>query len=468
MSLKTISDKVEKKLEAKREKARRLSIIEGTGYSVSEGFGMEYVTPYALEMNANNTEIGLLKSLPLLAGNLCQLFTIKEMWIYNRKKIVFIGVLVQSLLWLAMIAIGFLYFAFGLHYQSTPTLLIIVYTLLIMFGTATVPAWTSWMKDLVPEHKCGSYFGNRNRVAGIVAMISLLAGGFILDYFKQTYVFIGFIILFSIAFIGRAISAYLLTKQYEPEFKPDKEFYFTFWQFLKKMPYSNFGKFVLFYSLFSFAVAIASPFFAVYMLKDLGFSYIWFMIVILSETIIRLVFMSVWGKLSDKYGEIAIIKFCAKVIPLIPFLWFFSIFIFKLYPVLLLPYLITLQIISGIVWSGFDLASSIFIFDAVSREKMALCLAYQRAISNILVFVGSLIGGLLATFSFTFGWVNAILVVFLVSAIVRFVVAYFMLPKLNDVRKDVAEFKVLMEAEEKLKMFSPKHLLNHIHFKFRP
>jgi len=468
MSLKTISDKVEIKLEKKREKSRRISIIEGSAYAISEGFGINYVTPYAVEMKANNTEIGLLSSLPLLAGNLAQLFTIKEMWVYNRKKIVFIGVLIQAILWLAMIAIGTLYFCFGLHYQSTPTLLVIVYTLLIVFGTATVPAWTSWMKDLVPDHKAGSYFGYRNKVAGLVAMIGLLAGGFILDYFKQTYVFIGFIILFSLAFIGRAISAYLFTKQYEPEFTPDKEFYFTFWQFLKKMPYSNFGKFVLFYSLFSFAVAIASPFFAVYMLKDLGFSYIWYMIVILSETIVRLLFMSVWGKLCDKYGEIAIIKFCSKVIPFIPFLWFFSIFIFIYIPILILPYLILLQIISGIVWSGFDLASSIFIFDAVSREKMALCLAYQRVISNILVFVGSLFGGLLATFSFKIGFINAILIVFMVSAIARFTIAYFMLPKLNDVRKDIAEFKVLMEAEEKLKMFSPKHLLNYIHFKFRP
>jgi MFS family permease len=299
-------------------------------------------------------------------------------------------------------------------------------------------------------------------------MVCLLSGGFVLDYFKQTYVFAGFIILFSFAFIGRIYSAYLLTKQYEPYFKPDKEFYFTFRQFVKKLPYSNYGKFVMFYSLFSFAVAIASPFFAVYMLKDLQFSYVWFMIVILSETIIKLLFMPLWGKFSDKYGQITIIRICAKIIPLIPLLWVFSIAVFNIAPNFILPYLIFLQIISGIVWGGFDLASSIFIYDAVSREKMALCLAYERVIANILVFVGSLIGGLLATLSINWFWVNAILFVFIISAIARFVVAYFMLPKLTDVRKDIAEFKLILEAEQKLKMFSPKNLINKINLIFKP
>jgi MFS family permease len=76
----------------------------------------------------------------------------------------------------------------------TPNLIIIVYTLLILFGAFGGPAWISWMKDLVTADS-GKYFGKRSRIATLIALICMFIGGFILDYFKQTHIFIGFIIL---------------------------------------------------------------------------------------------------------------------------------------------------------------------------------------------------------------------------------------------------------------------------------
>ena len=57
MSLKSISDKIENKIEEKRNKAKSISIKEGMCNSFSEGCGINYIIPYALAMNANNTQI---------------------------------------------------------------------------------------------------------------------------------------------------------------------------------------------------------------------------------------------------------------------------------------------------------------------------------------------------------------------------------------------------------------------------
>ena len=53
---------------------------------------------------------------------------------------------------------------------------------------------------------------------------------------------------------------------------------------------------------------IASPFFAVYMLRNLGFSYLTFMMVMMSQVLFTILAMRVWGKFADKYGNYEVIK----------------------------------------------------------------------------------------------------------------------------------------------------------------
>lgn len=90
------------------------------------------------------------------------------------------------------------------------------------------------------------------------------------------------------------------------------------------MPRNNFGRFVIYVALVNFATCIAAPFFAVYMLKSLGFSYANFTIVMMSATITSLLFMPFIGKFIDKYGNLTVIKIIGLLIPLIPILWVFS------------------------------------------------------------------------------------------------------------------------------------------------
>jgi len=268
-----------------------------------------------------------------------------------------------------------------------------------------------------------------------VAIVCMIIAGFVLDYFKQTYLFMGYIVIFTIAFLGRLVSSVYFLKQYEPEFKPDKKAYFTIFQFIKKMAFNNFGRFVLFYTLMMFAVNIAAPFFAVYMLKNLGFSYTAYMAIILSSAVSSLIFMPVWGKFSDIYGNLKTMRLTSRLIPLVPFLWIISIYIFLYNSAFVIPYLIVIELFSGIIWAGFNLAAGNFIYDAVSRERMAICTSYFNIISGIGLLVGALLGGFIASFSFSLFGLDRILIVFLLSGIARYLVHASMASKIEEVRE---------------------------------
>ena len=134
--------------------------------------------------------------------------------------------------------------------------------------------------------------------------------------------------VFFIAFLGRSLSGYLFTKHYEPKLEIKEGYYFSFFDFFKKMPKNNFGRFTIFSSLVTFATAIASPFFAVYMLRELGFSYFEFTLIIISSIFANFIFQPFWGKFADKFGNINVIKLCGFFIFLVPLLWFVSPLIF--------------------------------------------------------------------------------------------------------------------------------------------
>jgi MFS family permease len=290
------------------------------------------------------------------------------------------------------------------------------------------------MRDIVTKDS-GHYFGIRNKIVGAVALISLLIGGFVLDYFKQTKVFIGFAIIFGFCFIARAISAYLLSKHHEPEFKLEKGYYFSLRQFIKKIPESNFGKFVLFVCLVQMATAIASPFFAVYMLKNLNFSYTTYILVVISSSLSSLLFMPVWGKFADKYGNLRIIQICGFFTPFVPLVWLASPLVSNFNPNLLIYYLLFMEFLSGAVWAGFNLTTVNFIYDAVTRQRVALCIAYFNFLVGIGVFVGAGLGGLIASMDFVIFGVSSILFVFLLSFIARMGVYLLMISKIKEVRE---------------------------------
>jgi MFS family permease len=414
-------------VELNREKKRtmRLSIKEGSAAAVMAGAGEAYITPFALSIGASNFQIGLLSALPALLSPISQLVGSKLMETHPRKKIIILGPVLQAFMWFPIIALGLIYWYGRSNY--IPVLLVLVYPIYALFGAGVAPSWFSLLGDTVPKRIRGKYFGKRNKICTAVTVLTTVTAAFLLDFFKtKGLVLLGFSIVFLIASISRMVSVWLLSRHYEPPFKLEGGYYFSFWQFLKKAPSNNFGKFVIYTGLMYFAVMIASPFFSVHMLKTLKFSYTTFVLVNISSTVWTFIFSAALGKFADRFGNRALMRFGSTLIPFLPFLWLFSGNPFYL---AFVP-----QLAGGLGWAAFTLASSNFIYDTVTPPRRGICVTYFNIFIYGGTFLGSTVGGIVAAYvPITF--MNNLLFIFVISGVLRALVSIIMLPKVKEVRE---------------------------------
>ena len=292
-----------------------MSYLDGIFAANMAGFTQDYFIPYLLLLQANSRHIGILNSLPNLFASLIQLTSADLTRRFNsRKRVITLFVFLQALTLFLMAGLAF-------TGDKNPWPFIILAVLFAGFGALANPAWGSLMSDLVPAEKRGEYFGWRNRNLGLVIVCSTFLAGALLQGMQRINIFYGFVLLFGTAFLSRMISWYFLCRMEEPALVVKKEDDFTFFEFLKRLKHSNFAQFALFVSLMSFSVNLASPFFAVFMLKDLKFSYTLFTTINVVSTFTIYTTMSRWGRHADKIGNLKIVKLTAPLIGIIPLLW---------------------------------------------------------------------------------------------------------------------------------------------------
>lgn len=436
---KVVSENFDKKHPLVAEKINNslnLSIREGGIASAHNGLSTSYFTPFALAVGSTSSQIGLLGALIGLLPGVAQWNSSKLVEKFSRKRIVLVSAIIQAILFLPIIAVGLLFY-YGAYNVAWITIGLI--TLYYAFGAIGGPAWFSWMGSLVPETSRGKYFSKRNYVAGFFSLLTMVIGGLLLEYFREFgIVLIGFGILFFIAFLLRGISIILLAKQYEPKLKINKKDYFSFWQFLKRAPNTPFGRFTIFTTFLRVAVGIAAPFFAVYMLKDLGFSYFWFMAITVSGTLFQLLFLPLIGKFSDQFGNALLLKVSAFLMFTTPLLWAISNYIGLNDLYLRLFILFVPGIIGGFAWAGYNISVNNYVYDSVCDKKRSFGVTYLNLLAGIGIFVGGLIGSGLALLDFSF--INTLVFIFIISGLARFGVILFGFKHLREVRH-VERFK---------------------------
>ena len=130
---------------------------------------------------------------------------------------------------------------------------------------------------------------------------------------------------------------------------------FTLKSFLKNLKKTDYGRFVLFICFFRISVSLAAPFFVVYELKDLGFTYFQFTILSAAEILASFLLLGLWGRMNDNQGSKMVIMITGLLIPIVPLLYLVSANFY---------FLLLVSLMSGAAWGGFNLAVSNFLFDA--------------------------------------------------------------------------------------------------------
>ena len=203
------------------------------------------------------------------------------------------------------------------------------------------------------------------------------------------------------------------------------------WKQLKK---SQFAGFSSYFALIQFSVAIGSPFFSIYLLRDLGFSYVEFMACTASTVLMQFLTLNRWGRISDIFGNRVILSLCGSLIPFVPLLWLFSTNFY---------YLLVVQAFGGAIWAGFTLSASNFLYDLIPQNKRATYMASHNVLASIGVFIGALLGGYLGTvmpekysvFGYEINLVSQLYTVFILSFVLRFITSFLLIPKLKEIRR---------------------------------
>ena len=406
------------------------SVRDAAAYSVGTGCGETYFSAFAIFLKATTTQVALLASLPPLLGSFAQLLS--AWWGHRtalRKPIIMSGVYLQIATWIPLIALPIL---FPTH--AVP-LLIVCITLYHAGAHLTVPQWSSMMGDLVPERTRGRYFAQRNRLATVLSFIALVLAGISLNYFDGIgRTLSGYLIIFMVAAVARIVSAYHLRQMHDPPRSASVFEIPSTVDLLRRIRHSSFARFSFFFAAMQFSVAIASPFFTLYMLRDLHFSYLMFMANTAMSILVQFLTFNMWGRISDRFGNRLIMATTGLIIPIMPTLWLVSGNQW---------YLLVVQAIAGFVWAGFSLSTGNFVYDLVPSPKRATYVAFHNVLMSAGVFLGAMLGGWLGQIlpthitlgSTTLSWRSALLGVFVISSLTRLVIALIFIPYLREVRE---------------------------------
>ncbi len=411
------------------ERSLDYSVRDGVAWSLMFGAGESYLQAFAVFLKASTAQITLLSALPSLLGSVAQL---ASAWFagyaVRRKTLIFAGVLLQMAAWLPIIALTLL------PVETSVTLLIAAVVLYYIGGQFAAPPWSSLISDLVPERRRGRFFGRRTQLMSIMTFASLSAAGLALEYFEQrALAHWGFAAIFTVALTARLYSLSQLMRMHEPLVRLAPFTLPRLGGLLERMRGSDFTRFALFVGFMNLAVAIASPFFTLYMLRDLKFSYLEFTAASAFYVLMQFAALKLWGRLSDVFGNLRVVQITSVVFPFLPVLW------------VLFPHfwaILVIQLIGGIAWAGFGLAAGNFLYDVVPPEKRAAYSAVHQTISNTAVFGGALIGGLLATHAprelqlggYTLVFTSGLWLALCASSLVRAVVIAVFLPRLRETR----------------------------------
>lgn len=406
----------------------RHSLHDAGFFAVMAGAGESYLSAFAVFLKATTTQIGVLASLPPLVGAFTQLLSVGlSRYGWRRRSIMLAGAGLQSLAWLPLLILPLLFPAYA------PYILIGCVIAYYAAGNVIAPQWNSLIGELVPPTARGWYFARRTRRLSVISFAAMIIAGMVLDVFdRYSHALAGFVVIFSVAAVARLLSARQLGLMHEPapcEHGREPSWRAS-WQGFRSSPVMPFS---IFYATMQMAAAVAAPFFTVYMLRDLEFSYVQFTAASAAYVLLQFLTLKIWGRISDGHGNRIIMVITGVVIPIQPVLWLVSESFW---------YVLALQALGGVIWAGFSLATTNYMYDLVPAGQRVGYFAIHHVLTGIGVFIGAVLGGYLATVlpktiilgGYSIEWVSALPMVFLVSALGRLCVSAVFIPRVREVR----------------------------------
>nr|WP_294504460.1 MFS transporter [uncultured Rhodopila sp.] len=261
-------------------------------------------------------------------------------------------------------------------------------------------SWNSWMRDLVPEAEFGRFFGRRAAATTALATALALGCGLLIDRWKtlapgqhpSTVYTCLFLFSAAIGFFG----VWLLSITPDQRMPPPTERIRAHTLLTKPFRDRNFRRLMAFLGSWNFAANLASPFFAVYMLKTVGYSMTTVIVLTTASQLSNLAALSVWGSLIDRFSNKAVLGFAAPLFLVCTLAWTLTGLTWVKPWVFWL--LLGIHILMGVATAGVALASANIAMKLSPAGQATAYLASNNVVSSICASAAPIIGGLCADF----------------------------------------------------------------------
>jgi hypothetical protein len=391
----------------------RYGAVDGSAFSFMTGCGEAYFAAFALALGLGELAAGLIGPVPQLIAACSMLFAHAFIIrLGSLKKWVVLLASIQASVFAPLTAIAVL--------GAAPAWL--VYACVSLYWIGSIgggAAWNAWATAMYPAAIRPRYFGRRTRLQQFFVLVGLVSGGAILQSIGSGNPGPGtaaYAILFAASGLARALSVAMLTRHSDPVPIPPGFRDVRLPEFAAGLRNHRGGKLLLAMVCLQATAMVAGPFFAPYMLAQLDLEYAEYMGVVGTMVLAKSLALPTIGELIKRIGARPVLLLGGFGIVPLSAMWVVSDHI---------AYLLLCQIISGVCWAAYELASFLLLFDTIPiRERVGL-LARYNLVNTLASALGAAAGGALLGSLGTDA--NAYLTVFAVSSGLRLLAAPLLL-----------------------------------------
>lgn len=379
---------------------------------------------FLIELQANPAAIGMIVSVPMLANLVQPLGAYWSNRTESRKNFSFAVNAPARLLWLGLVlGIG----ARTLGYLGNSQLIFLSLGIVLLssflngLGTAS---WLSWLASLVPRQLRGRYFGLRNSIASLTALLAVPLGGVAVARWPggslQGYgAVLGLGVVAGLVSLGfqRVMvdvnpqdQIRLLRKQQrrgDRQTPPAEGQKTWFWQD------NNFLIFLTYFAVWNFSVNLANPFFNLYLLKDLKLDITLVSVYTSLAAAANLVMLVLWGRVADRLGNRFLLLGVGLLVAITPILWMGTgangLSVWLWFPLL--------HMLGGGTWAAIDLCLNNLQIGIAPIHNQSGYFAIAAAVAGVCGALGTVAGGYTAE---VVGY-TGLLGLFMLSGVLRLV-----------------------------------------------
>ena len=416
------------KTEKEFRRGRRLVIVEAAvEYFISLCVTATFLTAILTEMNVSASLQGIISAITSLACSvqLVAVFGVKKT--YPCRRWVSLLNLVNQLLFAVLYCVPSIKVSGGVKIAVFIGLLTVAYAC----QHYLTPSRVNWQMSLVEDNRRGIFTAKKEIVSLIGGMVFSQIAGILLDYFKAKGDMQTCFILFGVTVtVLSLLHLFVMLATPEPAPRvtvPPKSF--------REILGAVFGnadlrRVILFDLLFSVAT-VSLHFSSVYLVQTMGFSYTYITAVAVAHAAFRAIVSPYLGRLADKKSWAYMLRICMTVLMIGYVVYTFCLpsNAFYLYPIFSLCYAFSL--------GGSNAARTNLCLDYVKREDRRYILGIKDAIHGVGAFLATLLASVLVSkvekngnqvFGMT---IYPQQILYAVSAVMLFWLAFFFLPKLK-------------------------------------